>query len=289
MDGRQYVFILGAGRSGTKILRSCLANASDVSAIPYDVGYVWLYGSQFGHDELMPCQLTDKKKKFIVTTLSKFASRASKNGEYTIVLEKSVPNSLRPLYLKAVFPEAKFIHLVRDGRDVIESSMRNWKNPSDKGYFLDKLRYFPLYNAVYAFWYLRNRLVSRVGVSEQALWGPKYKGIESDRKKFDLLYVCTQQWMKCVKVCVEQLAVMDSKDVFNLRYEDFLREPSKVAEVCEFIGCKDTESVLDYYEKNVGTKFQYQSGKAKLNQRDLNFIDKMAGPLLRSLGYTISV
>ena len=49
------IIILGAARSGTKMLRKALASHPDLHAIPYDINYVWKYGSyQLPHDELRP-------------------------------------------------------------------------------------------------------------------------------------------------------------------------------------------------------------------------------------------
>ena len=187
------VFILGAGRSGTKILRDCLGSATDVSCIPYDIGYVWRSGNEsISHDELLPSDLTPEKARIIRSSISQLAKRASKAPDFSTVLEKSVPNALRPLFIKSVFPDAKLIHMVRDGRQVIESSMRNWESPSDTGYFLDKLKYFPLRNITYALWYAKNRLIG--GKTKNVrVWGPRYDGMQADANSMALVEVCTQQ------------------------------------------------------------------------------------------------
>ena len=165
----QYVFILGAGRSGTKIFRDCIGASKNVVALPYDVGYVWMDGQNRPHDELLPADLSSKRIQSIRKSIASLAKRASKGQSYDIIIEKSVPNTLRPAYLKKVFPDSKFIHIVRDGRDVVESAMRNWKTPSDKGYLLDKLRYFPFRNWSYALWYLIN-MIRRLSKDTQVLW-----------------------------------------------------------------------------------------------------------------------
>ena len=40
------IVLIGAARSGTKILRDALATALGVPQVPYDVGYVWRYGNE---------------------------------------------------------------------------------------------------------------------------------------------------------------------------------------------------------------------------------------------------
>ena len=69
----QHLFILGAGRSGTKIFRDCLGAANDVAAIPYDVGYIWRIGNErCSHDQLLPEHLSEVSKKTISTVFDKF-------------------------------------------------------------------------------------------------------------------------------------------------------------------------------------------------------------------------
>src|SRR4051812_20775701 len=41
----QPVIVIGAARSGTKLLRDSLATHADVARVPYDVNYVWRFGN----------------------------------------------------------------------------------------------------------------------------------------------------------------------------------------------------------------------------------------------------
>ena len=177
------IIILGAGRSGTKFLRSLLEVSKDVTTIPYDVGYIWRYGNEFlKHDELKPEMANKKVVKYIRANLPKLI-RQSKPGAHYLI-EKSVPNTLRPAFLYKVYPEAKFVHLIRDGRAVTESSIRLWSEPVERSYLLDKLRYFPWTNYKYALWYLWNMIKWRLFKGRGGyIWGPRYKGIEKDIHK----------------------------------------------------------------------------------------------------------
>lgn len=49
------------------------------------------------------------------------------------IVEKTPANSLRVPFLKAVFPDARFLFLVRRAEDVISSLMEGWKNWSGTG------------------------------------------------------------------------------------------------------------------------------------------------------------
>ena len=151
----QPVFIIGAARSGTKYLRDILALASNAAKVPYDINYVWRYGSENHADDSLPLSLLSSRKRAFIRAQVYRLSKASPEDE-TIVFEKTVGNSLRVPFVRGVFPEARFIHLVRDGRAVTESAMRQWREPVSWSRLLEKIRGLPLENIGYAAWFVRN-------------------------------------------------------------------------------------------------------------------------------------
>ncbi len=132
MDTQQIqdpIIILGAARSGTKILRDTIAAHPSISSIPYDINFVWKYGLyHIRHDELTPNDLTERGKKFIHSFFSRFDS---KNLD-TRIIEKTVSNTVRVEFVQKIFPNCQFIHLIRDGRDVAVSSMIQWQAPLNR-------------------------------------------------------------------------------------------------------------------------------------------------------------
>ena len=148
------VILIGAARSGTKFLRSLLGVDAKVGEVPYDVNYIWRYGNEAYPDDALPVSLAAPRiKAYIRRLLSKQASMGTARS---ILVEKTVSNTLRIPFVREVFPEARFIHLIRSGRDVTESAMRMWLSPPDWRYLLQKARSFPVSNFGYAAWYLWN-------------------------------------------------------------------------------------------------------------------------------------
>ena len=47
---------------------------------------------------------------------------------------KTCANSLRPFYVSKIFPTAKFIYIVRDGRRVVMSAEKKWKHAKNGGH-----------------------------------------------------------------------------------------------------------------------------------------------------------
>jgi len=281
-DERQPIFLIGAGRSGTKFLRACLSASSEVDSIPYDINYVWRYGNEtIPHDELTVNEIDDAIRGHIRNALPKLVSINKSNAKFFI--EKSVPNTLRVQFLKELFPEAKFIHLIRDGRAVIESSVRQWQNPVSKTYLFKKLKYFPWRNYRYAFWFVGNMLKSKI-TKEPASWGPRYKGIEDDLVTLTVEEICAKQWSVCVESAESDLAKLDAEQVYLTRFEDLMNDSKKIMDLCEFIGLTDKSQVLNYFEKHV-IRDNNQKSLQSLSPQTQDAIDKFALPTLQKLGY----
>jgi len=279
----QPVFVIGAGRSGTKFIRDMLGTAADVATVPYDVGYVWRIGNEdLDHDELSPDQLTGRARDYIWRTLPQLTG-TDPAANHRILLEKSVPNSLRVEFIKAVFPGAKFIHLVRDGRAVVESSIRQWQTPAETAYLFAKLRYFPWSNYRYAFWYVKNQLMQRFSARSH-IWGPRYKGMEDDVRNETLETVCARQWRRCIERASLQLNNIDPGQVLQLRYEDFAKGEDAVRDLCEFAGTTDQDAVLAYYRENWRNEGLAKWRRA-LNDVQRERVMTEIGSTLEELGY----
>jgi hypothetical protein len=286
IENLQPIILIGAGRSGTKFLRDMLGVSSDVSIIPYDVGYIWRYGNEtYPDDEFMPNMASDKIKKHIVRAISKLIKRDSCSGQATMFIEKSVPNALRPAFVSAIYPGAKFIHLIRDGRAVTESAMRLWQTSPEKKYLIKKIRYFPWGNYKYALWYIGNFTKGFFNLKySQRIWGPRYHGIVNDATLLPLETICARQWKKCVELSVSQLSVHSKEEVLEVRYEDLIQDSKTIETICEFIGITDKKKVLSNFENKV-MKNMAQKWKKSLTASQLNLIDKEIGILNSNLGY----
>lgn len=282
----QYIFILGAGRSGTKFLRDILDASDKVAIIPYDVGYVWRYGNEnLNHDQLTPEMLNKKTIKFIKKILPKLVKKYNSKSKPSILIEKSVPNTLRPAFINEIYPNAKFIHLIRDGRSVTESSLRLWKTPPERKYLLNKIKYFPVENYKYAIGYIYNRFKKKISSDKFVpIWGPRYVGIHDDLKEQPLETVCARQWKQCVVISLSQLQNISKDQILEVRYEDLMSDTNKLKSICEFIGVSDIEKVTSYYEKNVN-RSNLEKWKSNLSEHQKQIINTEINTLNRKLGY----
>ena len=164
------------------------------------------------------------------------------------MLEKTVSNTLRLPFLFKVFPEAKFIHLIRDGRSVVESVFRLWDQPTAFSYKLKKLRYFPVTNFAYAYWFFKNSFFSD---KKARVWGTRYEGIYEDLEQHSRLLVCARQWVSCIESAERDFKLIDPSQVYNVRYESLVSDPDCINPLCEFLGLNDNSNVIQRYNETV--------------------------------------
>ncbi len=266
MASTRYIFLVGAARSGTKFLRDALATSDGVAAIPYDVNYVWRHGNEScPHDELTADDISDKTASHIRKSLNRLATKHHA-GPAEVILEKTVSNTLRMDMIRRVFPEAEFLYLERSGLDVVESAYRQWTMPADRSYLFEKLRYFPIREWRYAFWFAKNMLGSSESIP---VWGPRYAGIDVDLSQHGVAETCALQW----KFSVERARIgVDSADTVSVQYEQLDHRESGLANVLSTLKIPCPEQVLGKFEE----RFQKTtSWPGKLPATDLEAVEKI--------------
>lgn len=243
------IVIIGAARSGTKFLRDVLSASAEIRAVPYDINYVWRFGANNTVDDrLDPATLTDARRRFIRKTLKSLSGADDDHR----VIEKTVSNTLRVPYVYEILPEARFLHLIRDGRAVTESAIRQWRKPPDWAALARKLRDLPIRSAGYAVWFARNSVAGLIaGRGGGGVWGPRYPGIENDLARHDLIEVCALQWLHSVETARRDLADLPSERVFEVRYEDLVTSEAVVQELASYLGLRDRHMILDAYRSDL--------------------------------------
>jgi hypothetical protein len=220
----QPLVIIGAPRSGTNMLRNALTQLPGFATWPCDeINSIWRRcTANFPNDELSPAHATPQVVGYIRAAFIKLAERSQAHW----VVEKTCANSLRVEYVREVLPEAKFIFLVRDGRDVVASALKRWHAKLDIRYTLRKAKYVPWSDVpCYAARFCRNYM-RRFATPDRRLttWGPRFAGMDKLLATCNLAEVCAEQWRVCIERAATSLENTSARFI-TVRYEDFVQHP----------------------------------------------------------------
>lgn len=285
MTARQTVIIVGAPRSGTNMLRDVLTSLDGQATWPCDeINLLWRHGNrEHPNDELTVEQARPEVRSYLHRAFDRIGERY----DAEVVVEKTCATSLRVDFARAVFPEAKFLFITRDGVDAAASAMERWNAPLDVRYTARKVRYVPpvdvpFYAGRFASGVLKRRR-ARTEATDQptSWWGPKphdYRELLATRS---LDEVCLAQWQRCVESSLASFATMPNDQWLHVSYEEFVAAPAEhTRRMLDLLGRPHTgvdAAVSSVSARSVG------KGRASLSDQAVARLDALAAPTMEAL------
>lgn len=272
------IFIIGAPRSGTTLLFRILCAHKDLCGIS-EPRLIWRFGNDSKSDALSGEDVNDNIRAYIK---NKFASRIKKS-EGIRLLEKTPSNCLRLSFIDTIFPDAKYVHIIRDGYECVASIHKAW-NPKFKtenhlstsglrpNYFRRWLVRSAEINYRQIPYYYKEGLANIIprfllSGSTQRLWGPRIPGITKMITDSTLLEVSSWQW----KLSVESAAKYGRENLGH-RYKEIRLESidhTKIKDIIEYLELDDTKnSVLKEFDLVFRKSRFLQKRKSDLSARD---------------------
>ena len=242
------LIIIGAGRSGTNALRDVLTKLPGFATWPCDeINPIWRHGNlDWANDEIPPERATPPVRQSIRAAFQRIWRQ---QGQPDFVVEKTCANTLRVPFVDAVLPEARYIHIVRNGFDIVASARKRWRGELEVpglSYYIAKARYAPMTDLPrYAFAALRNRIEIRFGRREHFdSWGPRFAGLE-ELSGATLDEIVAKQWSACVQASDLAFARIDATRVLQLRYEDFTSDSAgTLRRITGWLGVAFAETIV---------------------------------------------
>jgi len=274
------IIIVGSPRSGTTLLGNLLAAHPQV-AYWEEPRTIWSQGNAWRDDDALGA--SDLTPSIAEKIDRRFASFLATSGCRKFA-EKTPGNTLRLHFIHALYPDARVIHLVRDGRAVVASMLRMLEMPPDRGRLVARLRETPLRELPAQLPLLFRHLAGRMfRGGQRSFWGPKPPGWRTwlDLPKPVML---ARQWRHLVETAQRDLEVFPGQQRLQLRYEELVAEPAlwleKICEVCDLDVAFDRDALEQINADRI------DAWRDVLDEASVAQIDDEAGDLLRSLGYT---
>src|SRR3990170_696119 len=130
------IFIIGCPRSGTSLLFRTFIRSPVLGSLGREGNSVWEHYHQaskkgWASHALDERDITGQERRFVYQHLYRVAGGRR-------FVEKTPRNCFRIPYLLGLFPDAYIIYLKRDGRDTVNSLMREWRSPRHRTYPLPR-------------------------------------------------------------------------------------------------------------------------------------------------------
>lgn len=270
------IIIMGAPRSGTTILGQLLKHHQDLFYAE-EYRLTWLYGNSGRSDLLRPRHARPEVKEYI---RKRFSAMVAGSGRARL-LEKTPSNSLRPLFVDQVFPDALYLNITRDPTECILSMRDLWLRKADglrtvsRSNYLRRLKDLHPSQIPLMFKEVVKRTLPRGKSAPPAnLWGPRVPGLATMVKDLELLEVCCIQWRYCIDEVDFFKSVVPSDRFFEIRLEDLNEDGLR--DVMTFCDLDDDPEVWENFKKKFKPnpsghrKQQLTQGEHELLRRWIN-------------------
>lgn len=252
------IFVVGAACSGTTLLASTIRRNIDVTYTG-EVNELWKRYVAFTKYDLIP---EGRANDRVIGKVRDAFARLVEDTGGTRLLEKTPANTLRLPFVMRVFPDARVVHIIRDGRDVAVAVRRRFLGDHRKVTRLDDERLpfrervrkalrqsrrkaylggssLRLITNAPRYW---TGALSMLGWKRQVMWGPRFPGFEAYYRKCSALEFAAVQWRECVSNAVNCLAALPAVNgnVCEVRYEELLADADGVMrKVLQFISAEE--------------------------------------------------
>lgn len=161
-------------------------------------------------------------------------------------------------YLKSIFPDAQFIHVIRDGRAVVHS-MLNTKSWT-KNDFLKK----PWWHG---------------GLENNDL-------VDWQSANHNPAILAAIQWRKIIEIAQEEGSKCTRQGYIEIRYEDFIANPNNILDRL-YSWCGLTTSIFahQFLDKQIPLRNMDNKFRKDMNPETIQLISEKMEPILGKLGY----
>ena len=291
-DPHPPIFVIGSTRSGTTMLGRVLGGLPGM-VYWHEPKTVSRIGHAYrSHDRATPKDATKVATHHIRRAMLRF----QREGGDARVVEKNPRNAAKVAFLHAVFPEAKFIHIYRDGRAMLSSQFEqldtfkpfNLGKRSTLGFIKKRLKNtpwweWPAYISYFAVPVFRRHVLRE---PKTQWFGLKYPGWKADlAAKRDRIEIVAKQWTHALGYALDDIETLPEGVCLNLRYEEVVSDPERwLRTICEFCSIDVTDDVIREAAAPVHVT-SVDKWKDELDAETIARATELMRPTLERLGY----
>ena len=236
---------MGAPRSGTTYLARLLEAHPDVVVVG-EPRLVWRHGNDRRSDQLRPRHATAP----VIDHIHRSLAAHLRAGGGVRLVEKTPANAVRPGFVEAVFPDARYVHITRDGWGAVPSMRAFWErrgagmDPKQRVKLRRRLREASPSQVPYYLPELLRR--SLPGLRRGTfLYGPRLAGLRRMAGELGYLEASALQWRTCVEHAATFGRALPAGRYLEMKLEHLDLEA--VAAMLEFCGLAPADEVLDRF------------------------------------------
>jgi hypothetical protein len=232
-----------------------LSNLRRVFPYPVEAYSIWKKncGEKFLYEYLIFQKANENEKKLLRKTIKKTLYY---HGKERFITKITGPSKIE--YIKSIFNDAVFIHIIRDPRAVVSSLLR-----------VD-------------FWVKNNGL-------NRPWWKTMNKKILlSEWKKYEKnpAALAALQWVEIVKTTWNEKKRLQNQKFIEIHYEDFVKQPNKVLSfLFERTGLKYSYEVEKYLNLMGRIRYSPKNFKKFLQKSDIKLVESITGNTAKVAGY----
>lgn len=288
-----FVLEVGAARSGTNFLGDLLSQHRQL-AYWRRPKYVWRHGNAWHPDDCLTAEMaTPRVRRYI---RGRFVEYVRKSGKPRLLV-CTQSNSLALDFVNAVVPEAKIIHIIRDGREVAASQAKEWeihssltKSIGNRPPFLKllarRVKEVPLTDLPAYFAEFAGTVGTMLaGSKSRYSMGPKIKDWQRLKREMHRLAFTARTWQECVTAAREVGRRLGPERYLEVRFEDVVRAPGEaVPRMLEFMNLPPSPEIDRWVAERVKPE---TAGKwvGRFSEDELALIMPYVETLCRDLGY----
>ena len=278
------IILLGAHRSGTTWLGSLFSEQPEL-AYWVEPRHVWTWSNAYTPDDVLGAQhATERVRAHIRKTFDAFVRDAGADR----LCEKTPSNLLRIPFIRSVYPDAKLVMIVRDGRSVLRSTDEIMSRGVPLKRIVQRAKETPLTE-----WpaYARSAigaLKRKVTGAKLEYWGPRPPGwkdwVGADHPDI----ILAKQWAGCTARALEDAARIEregQEPVLMFRYEDMLADPlGTTTRLCAHCELADPSPIIQKATQTADLSRAHK-WRSALDQQTLDLVRPHMEPTMRRLGY----